>query len=244
MAGQQPTFETQDRKRIYEFVDSRGEVTYEELLDSDLLAEPERYRQLVAVMKRDGLLEEDDGGLRPTMESGTEETHRIDGHEVTIRPARQEDISGIIGVMRQVAGEKRYIVAEDVADQLSGDSALMREDLENQRFFVATIDDEVVGWCGVEQPTLEKLAHNAELTLGVLEEYRGDDIGSHLMQRALSWARKEEFHKAYNSVPATNAAGIEFLEDHGWNTEAIRRDHYSIDGEFVDEVMMAKLLGE
>lgn len=244
MSSQRPTFETRDRERIYEFIDAHGAVTYEELTDADLLTDPDRYRQLVAVMKRDGLLEEDAGALRPAMDAGVEEVHDADGTAVTVRPARQEDISGIIGVMRQVAREKRYIVAEDVAQQLSGDSALMRDDLEDRRFFVATVDDEVVGWCGVERPVLKKLAHNAELTLGVLEEYRGDDVGSHLMQRALSWATKEGFHKVYNSVPATNHRGIEFLETHGWNTEAIRRDHYRIDGEFVDEVMMAKVLDE
>lgn len=43
---------------------------------------------------------------------------------------------------------------------------------------------------------------------------------------------------------ATNESGIRFLETHDWNTEAIRRDHYRIDGEFVDEVMMAKVLDE
>lgn len=239
MATQQPTFETRDRKRLYEFIDSHGEVTFDELVESDILTDPDRYRQLVAVMKRDGLLEEDDGHLRTALDAITEETHRIDGTEVTIRPARQEDISGIIGVLRQVAGEKRYIVAEDVAQQLSADSALMRDDLDDRRFFVATIDDEVVAWCGVKRPNLEKLAHNAELTLGVLEDYRGNDIGSHLMQRSLSWAQQEGFHKVYNSIPATNQADIEFLEEHGWDTEAIRRDHYHIDGEFVDEVMMA-----
>ncbi|MFQ3319776.1 MAG: GNAT superfamily N-acetyltransferase [Natronomonas sp.] len=239
MSSQQPTFETRDRRRLYEFIDSRAEVTHDELVDADLLTDPDRYRQLVAVMKRDGLLEEDDGVLRTALDAGIEEVHRIDGTEVTIRPARQEDISGIIGVMKQVASEKRYIVAENVAQELAADSALVRNDLENRRFFVATVDDEVVSWCGVEQPALEKLEHNAELTLGVLEEYRGNDIGSHLMARALSWAREDGFHKVYNSIPATNASGIEFLEEHGWDTEAIRRDHYRIDGEFVDEVMMA-----
>ncbi len=239
MASHRPTFETKDRERIYEFVADRGGVTYEELVEADLLTDPDRYRQLVAVMKRDGLLHEVDGELRPAVDDGGTERHAIEGGAVTIRPARQEDISGIVGVMKQVADERRYIVAEDVAAQLAGDSALMREDLENQRFFVGTVDDEVVAWCGVEQPSLEKLAHNVELTLGVLEEYRGSGIGSRLMERGLSWADERGFHKVYNSVPATNVDGIEFLEDHGWNTEAIRRDHYRIDGEFVDEVMMA-----
>lgn len=244
MSEQQPVLETKDRARLYEFIDARGEVRFEELVEADLFTDPERYRQLVAVMKRDGLLEASGDVLRTAVDAGVEETHLIGGTEVTIRPARQADISGIIGVIRQIAGEKRYIVAEDVGQQLSGDSALMDTDLEDQRFFVACVDDEVVGWCGVETPTLEKLAHTGELTVGVLEEYRGQEIGSRLMERALSWAGESGFHKVYNSVPATNVAGIEFLEDHGWNTEAIRRDHYRIDGEFVDEVMMAVRLQE
>ncbi|WP_254838282.1 GNAT family N-acetyltransferase [Natronomonas marina] len=242
MPAQRPTFDTRDRRRLYEFVDERGGATYDELVEAELLTDPDRYRQLVAVMKRDGVIEEVDGRLRSAVDAAGAEHHRIDGAEVTIRPARQGDISGVVGVMKQVADEKRYIVAEDVAKQLAGDSALMREDLDHRRFFVGTIDEEVVAWCGVERPHLEKLAHNAELTLGVLEEYRSDGIGSRLMERALSWAEARGFHKVYNSVPATNAAGIEFLEDHGWNTEAIRRDHYRIDGAFVDEVMMAVVL--
>jgi hypothetical protein len=75
MPEQRPTFETRDRERIYEFVDEEGEVTYEELLESELLTDPDRYRQLVAVMKRDGLLEEEDGGLRTAIKAGIEETY-------------------------------------------------------------------------------------------------------------------------------------------------------------------------
>ena len=60
-------FETRDRRELYDFIDSRGEVTYDDLVESDLLTDPDRYRQLVAVMKRDGILEEDDGTLRPAL---------------------------------------------------------------------------------------------------------------------------------------------------------------------------------
>jgi hypothetical protein len=45
--------------------------------------------------------------------------------------------------------------------------------------------------------------------------------------------------KIYNSIPATNEDAIEFLSDHGWETEAVREDHYKFDEEYVDEVMMA-----
>lgn len=240
MPNSHPTFETRDRKQLYEFIESHESVRYEELLESDLLTDPARYRQLIAVMKRDGLLEETDGILRAAVEPGKEDTHELDGLIVTVRPARQEDISGIIGVIRQVTSEKRYVVAETVEQQLSGDSTIVRTDLTDRRFFVATVEGEVVGWCGLEIPELDKLRHTAELTLGVLEEYRDKGIGGYLLDRGLQWAETEGLRKVYNSIPAANEGALEFLGEHGWQTEAIRNDHYKIDNDFVDEVMMAK----
>ncbi len=74
---------------------------------------------------------------------------------------------------------------------------------------------------------------------GWLERYRGHGIGSQLLARGTEWAASNGYEKLYNSVPSTNEDAIEFLEDHGWDTDAIREDHYKIDDEYVDEVMMA-----
>jgi len=40
-------------------------------------------------------------------------------------------------------------------------------------------------------------------------------------------------------VPSTNEEAISFLEMHDWETEAVREDHYKLNGHYVDEVMMA-----
>ena len=73
----------------------------------------------------------------------------------------------------------------------------------------------------------------------VLAEYRGRSIGSELLARGVEWAADHGIEKIYNSLPATNDRGMEFLEDHGWETEAVRANHYRLDGDYVDEVMMA-----
>ena len=81
-----------------------------------------------------------------------------------------------------------------------------------------------------------------DLTVGVLEEYRRYGIGSHLLQRGLEWANSQGYEKIYQSLPATNEEAIAFLKAHDWETEAVRADHYRIDGEYVDETMMARAL--
>ena len=47
------------------------------------------------------------------------------------------------------------------------------------------------------------------------------------------------YRKASNSVPTTNDRAIAFLEPRGRETEGVRRDHYTIGDEHVDEVMLA-----
>ena len=106
-------------------------------------------------------------------------------------------------------------------------------------FFVATIDAEVVGWTHLDLPQLDSLAGTAQQTVGVESDYQGRGIGSELLQRGVSWAEANGYRKVYNSLPMTNDRAITFLTDHGWDTEAIRRNHYTIDGEQVDEVMLS-----
>lgn len=245
-ATEQPTFETKDRERIFEYVERNGEVPVGELYDRNLVrVDPERCKQLVAIMKRDGYLVETDGTLCVSRQirNATEEEYSKEEYDFSIRKARQEDLSGVIGVIRQVAQERRYIEAESVAEQIDHDQALIRHnELTSRVFFVATVNDEVVGWCHVESSNAAKLSHTAELTLGLLPEYRREDIGSHLLQRGLEWAATKGYEKVYQSLPATNEGGIAFLQEHGWDEEARREDHYRIDGEPVDEVMMAVTL--
>ncbi|MFC4542038.1 GNAT family N-acetyltransferase [Halosolutus amylolyticus] len=228
-----------DRKGIYEYVERHGAVDPDEV-QSHLGIDPSGFRHHVAILKRDGRLDERDGKLRVTIDAGAEEEYVSETLEFHIRPARQEDLSGIVGAIRQVAEERTYIEAESVADEIDHEETLLRHnELESRMFFVATVDDEVVGWVHLHAPELEKLAHTAELTVGVLEGYRGHGIGSHLLARGLEWAGSNGFEKVYQSVPSTNEEAIEFLEEHDWETEAVREDHYKLDGRYVDEVMMA-----
>ena len=241
MGVRQPLqFGHDDRRAIYEYVERHGIVTMADL-EGELDIDPGALRHHLAILRRDGQLERTDGHLRVAIEYDTGETRVSSaGTSYTIRPAREEDLAGIVGVIRQVVEAGTYVEAESVAQILDHEEVLLRfNEVESRMFFVATVDDEVIGWVHVRGSELEKLAHTAELTVGVLEGYRDNGIGSSLLRRGLEWAGANGFHRIYQSVPATNEDAIDFLEHHGWETEAIREGHYHIDGDQVDEVMMA-----
>lgn len=241
-AQQRLEFDSDDSRSLYEYIEGNGLVGREEL-ESEFAMETDRLEEELETLVTEGHLEEYDGGFQIKIDHGDETTYETDGMEVTIRPARQDDLKGIVRVMREVAEEDAYLTAETVVDLLDQEEVVFRyNDVESRVFFVPTVDDEVVGWMHLYSPNFEKLRHTAELTMGILEEYRGHGIGSRLMEHGLEWAESNGYEKVYQSLPATNQDGVRFLEQHRWVTEAIRRAHFKIDDEYVAEQQMAVML--
>lgn len=237
--GGQLRFDHENRRRMYQHVERRG-VVEQDRIAADLGLSPGGLRHHLAILQRDGLVTVEDGAVRVALEPGRTEEREADGVAYRVRPARQEDLGGIVGVIREVVAAGTYVEAESVAYAIDQEEVLLRFNRQESRmFFVATVENDVVGWVHIQGAQLEKLAHTAELTVGVLATYRNHGIGSHLLDRGLEWAAEEGYERIYQSIPATNERAIAFLEDHGWTVEAVREGHYRIDTEHVDEVMMA-----
>jgi ribosomal protein S18 acetylase RimI-like enzyme len=237
-----PQFDHRDRQDIYEHVERNG-ATKPETVRRTLNLEPRAFGHHVAILKRDSVLEEVDGRLRLAFDAGVEEEYQSGDISFTIRQAREEDLTGLVGAIRSSLGIGEYVQAESVADVVDREGVLLRHnEIGSRIFFVATVDSEVVGWVHLKHRDLKKLNHTVEFTLGVLEAYQGEDIGSHLLERGVEWASSQQFEKLYNSVPSSNEQAINFLESRGFEVEAIREDHYKLDGSYLDEVMMAKEL--
>ena len=237
-----PKFTHRDRRDIYDFVERQGAMEPEKVRKA-LGIEPRAFGHHVAILKRDQILEETNGTLRVAFEGGAEEEYQSKDISFTIRQAREEDLTGLVGAIREAIGGGEYVRAETIADVVDNEGVLLRHnEIESRIFFVATVNHEVVGWVHLKHFELEKLRHTAQLTVGVLEEYRNHGIGSHLLERGLEWAAQQGFEKIENALPSTNEQAIEFLESRGFEIDAVREDHYKLEDEYVDEVMMKKQL--
>ncbi|GAA0257675.1 GNAT family N-acetyltransferase [Halobaculum roseum] len=237
---EQLSFSHDDRRDLYEYVEEHGTV-HEREARRALNMDPTAFGHHATVLVRDGYLTWEDDRLSVAYEEEDTSDHETNGFTYTVRMAAQRDLGGLVGAIREVAEEGTYIEAETVADIIEHDEVVLRHnELGSRLFFVAAVDDDVIGWVHLELPEAEKLSHTAVLTVGLLPEYRGKGIGSTLLARGESWAADNGFEKLYNSVPATNADAVEFLVAHGWEREAVRERHYKIDGEYVDELMLAK----
>ena len=227
------------RREIYEYVRNEGRTTETDLATALDLDETALGHHLT-VLRRHGYLWRSDDEIAVGFGEAPPERHETDGVSYEVRLARGPDREGLIETIRAVAAAGRYIEAESVADVLEDEGAVLRRHPVRSRLvFVARTDDEVVGWVHLDLPGLEKLRHTAVLTVGVHPDWRGHGVGGTLLERGERWASEHGYERLYNSIPSTNAEAIDWLEEHGWREEAVREGHYRIDGEAVDEVMMA-----
>jgi ribosomal protein S18 acetylase RimI-like enzyme len=242
-AEERPTFESAETEQIYRYVERHGTAKRHKLLDVVSLS-AEEFRDALDRLTAKGYIEEENGNFRVALNVGAIEEHEAeDGTAYAIRPARQQDFEGLVETIRSVTDEETYVVAESVAEELLYEDTVTRHNpVESRVFFVAAIDDTLVGWTHLDLPQLDQLRHTAQQTVGVDPDHRRHGIGSALLERGLDWAEANGYRKVYNSVPVINEPAIRFLEDHGWNTEAMRKDHYTIGEKTVDELMMARKL--
>jgi GNAT superfamily N-acetyltransferase len=236
---ERPTFESEDGERIYQYVERNGTASTDGVRDAIGLSE-ETFEAEFGRLIEQGYLEEQNGTLSLALDVGTETTYETEDIDYTIRPARDEDYELLVALIRDVTSKRTYVIGENLAEELLYEDTVTRHNsVWSRLFFVATVDDRLVGWSHLDLPQMEKLQHTAQVTVGVREDYRGYDIGANLLDRALDWAESNGYRKVYNSVAATNGNAITFLQNQGWEHEGVREDHYTIDDKPVDEVMMA-----
>ncbi|WP_158055545.1 GNAT family N-acetyltransferase [Halorussus halophilus] len=265
MATRNFEFETDVQSRIYRYVERRGAASPEDVRDAVRIEEaagskPARsgteptvrlpvgeFNEEVSALTEAGYLDQREGQLEVSPDAEPE-THETDDFSYTVRPARESDREAVADRIREVAAEGAIVVDEQVADAIEREDALVRRnDQESRMFFVATSEseegeEEVLGWVHLQSSELPARRHTAELTVGVAPDYREQGIGGNLLERGMAWADEQGYRKVYQSLPATNDDALDLLADHDWEMEATRADHYRVDGEFVDEVQLAKWL--
>jgi len=106
----------------------------------------------------------------------------------------------------------------------------------------AGMDGETVGYLWAERGALQRNAHTAYIVVGVLQRASGKGIGTQLFARAEEWARKAGVTRLELTVECGNEAALHLYRKCGFETEGLRKRSMLVNGGYVDEYYMAKLL--
>jgi RimJ/RimL family protein N-acetyltransferase len=159
------------------------------------------------------------------------------GSDVVIHPLGHDDLPALdafvqverAGLNRDEGG------AWQLATQLMTDTAVT---------LVASDDTRIVGIAALTGGTSERDEHIAQLRIHLRAEYRGNGLGSRLLQAALDWADQHGIQRTvatpYYRPGSVNGVG-RFFEKHGFRFEGrMRQGTRLLDGSLNDVLLYAR----
>lgn len=165
------------------------------------------------------------------------------GRVVTIRPVVEQDAPGLVAHLQRVAREGLLGVASfRTAAQEAAFIVALNPALY---LYLAALDgDLVVGNIIATRGDTATMNHLVGLAMALDPPYRGQGIGSRLLDRALTWAKAAGAEKAILSVLAINAPALGLYRKFGFQVEGRRsRQYRKITGDgYDDEILMGKFL--
>ena len=161
---------------------------------------------------------------------------------VTIRDAGEADAAAIVTIYNQ-----------GIADRIATLETEERTPEERKHWLaargprhpvlVAELDGTVVGWGSLNQFNPRK-AYDfvADFSVYVERAWRGKGVGGGLLRALIARAKQLDYHKLVLSAFPWNAAGMALYQRYGFRTVGIYKEQGLLDGEWVDTIIMEKIL--
>lgn len=168
--------------------------------------------------------------------------------KVTIREAEPADAEGVIQHVQQLAVEPGIYIAlwpsefyrsVEEEQQIIADMATA----DNSLFLVAEAEEGIVGTLTCKGGHRRATQHAATIGMSVAKEWRGYGIGNMLMEYLIDWAKASgSVIRLELLVFAENEIAINLYRKFGFEVEGRGRKALYVDGQYHDNLIMARLL--
>lgn len=162
--------------------------------------------------------------------------------DITVRPASAADAAAICTIYNQ-----------GIEDRVATLETELRTPEERRQWLaargprhpviVAEAVGEVVGWGSLNSFNPRKAYdYVADFSVYIERRWRGKGVGSRLLSRLIELARELGYHKLVLSAFPTNPGGMALYEKFGFRTVGVYKEQGKLDGQWVDTIIMEKLL--
>ena len=162
--------------------------------------------------------------------------------ELTVRDARADDAAAIAVIYNQGIAD-RIATLETEERTPEERVAWLAARGPRHPVLVAERDRMVVG-CGSLNPFNPRKAYDyvADFSVYVERAWRGKGVGSALLRALIARAQQLGYHKMVLSAFPWNALGMALYQKHGFRTVGIYKEQGLLDGQWVDTIIMEKIL--
>lgn len=169
-----------------------------------------------------------------------------EGNVVIIREIKASDAENFVHLTQQIEGSSEYMLWEagerNIQPEQQRKMIESIEENENSAIFVAENDNVLVGYLMAMGGNARRRKHSAYIVIGIVEDYRGQGVGRKLFKEMEHWASNHNIQRLELTVVTRNEAGLALYKKVGFEIEGTKRHSLFVDGEFIDEFYMSKLL--
>jgi RimJ/RimL family protein N-acetyltransferase len=166
--------------------------------------------------------------------------------EIELRPAEPGDSCEIIDTIRSNALERSYVLMEQYGSGEESEKDFIGGlDREKNLLIVAVSGGDVIGCLAALQADggrRDETAHILHIGLHLRDAFRGLGIGSKMLVYAMKWAKERRFRRIEASIFTTNRRSLALFKKAGFREEGVRRRRIRIGKDYIDEVLMGKVL--
>ncbi|MGB4595764.1 MAG: GNAT family N-acetyltransferase [Anaerolineaceae bacterium] len=155
------------------------------------------------------------------------------------------DINAFWELQNQLDSETKFMLYE--AGERNKDvgriEEMIRPVVEGLDFFeLAEVEGQLVGYLSAKRGEVVRTQHKVFVVTGVLKAFQNQGIATAFFQHLDAWAQENGVKRMELVVMAPNEAGIHVYKKAGFTVEGILRYAVVVDGKFIDEYTMAKLI--
>lgn len=163
-----------------------------------------------------------------------------------IRAIRESDSEPFLLLGKALDEETQFMMLEPgertltVEEQTQRIKNVLSQD--NQMIFVVEHENQLAGFLGAFGGNYHRNRHSAYIVIGIRQEFAGQGIGKQLFETLEEWAVDHQLHRMELTVMCHNERATHLYQKMGYKTEGIKQDSLWINGKYVDEYYMAKIL--
>lgn len=162
-----------------------------------------------------------------------------DGTQVKLRPVREEDAKDIIHAVESIIAAGEYIQKEAPRTEAQEKEFIRDMDHKGNMYLAVERQNKVVGIARVIKGKLTMKKHTGLFRTWLSEEAQGLGIGKKIMEYTDHWC-EQNIRKLTLTVFSSNEVAYNLYKNYGFHEEGNQKEQVFINGEYVDEIWMAK----
>ncbi|MEF1331054.1 GNAT family N-acetyltransferase [Vibrio sp. M260121] len=163
-----------------------------------------------------------------------------------IREVRASDAQSVLDLMYQLDRESKFMMLEEGerTTTLEQQVKILESFSEStsKAMFVISGENEIYGFAAGIGNTANRNRHSMYCVMGIKQSASGNGYGKQLLEYLETWAVGEEFTRLELTVMCHNDRAFNLYRKHGFEVEGTKRNSLKVDGQYVDEFYMSKLL--